>query len=167
MHRGLLYCGLHRALYNRLCCGFNCELYCWVGLHCGLLQVPALIENGHLSRLFTASFAIGPDSKHKHFVIRDYITDYCGEGTPWRKRTRLRCVHLDLSMAVRHCSGCRGVCSFSGLPHLNLRGLDKGQFRTLTAQPYPHSLCRRLVTSYVNAIMSKKFEIMSAITGHC
>lgn len=33
---GLLYCGLYRALYNRLCSGFNCEFYCWVGLYCGL-----------------------------------------------------------------------------------------------------------------------------------
>ena len=113
---------------------------------CAKLHIPCALENPYLSRLWDCKFALNPGTFLTH-VVRDFFTDQCGDGTAWRKRTRLRAVHLDLEPACKHCTG-RGVCSFSGRTHMQLHGLRDKKFLTSVAEPYPHALCRRLAKAF-------------------
>eukprot|EP00959_Pyramimonas_sp_CCMP1952_P234357 4896943-Pyramimonas_sp.AAC.1 len=70
---------------------------------------------------------------------------------PWRKRTRIVSVHVDLSRCSRLCTG-RGICSYSKKPHVELSGKSNGVFRTLVAEPYPRALCNALVHSFKDAL---------------
>ena len=122
---------------------------------CITLDIPVVLENPHTSRLWRA-----PPIRHLmlHSHTTYFSTDFCQDGTPWRKRTGLLSSGLDLSYAVKSCTGPRGICSRTGLQHQHLEGLVNGQFRTLAAQPYPNNLCRRLATSFQNACMRRSFD---------
>ena len=71
------------------------------------LQIPVILENPHTSRLWLA-----PPIKHllQHGKVDACYTDYCQEGTPWRKRTRLMFAHVNLRPCLRQCQGARGIC---------------------------------------------------------
>jgi len=124
-----------------------------------LLQLPAVLENPHTSRLwlllpFRRLLAAG----------RFAVTDYCQEGLPWRKRTGLLHFHVQLSGAVRRCVG-HGTCSRSGKPHVQLRGRDGARFRTSIAEPYPPTLCAQLVTAFDQAIIARQANNLSELVG--
>eukprot|EP00972_Heterocapsa_arctica_P068715 10153544-Heterocapsa_arctica.AAC.1 len=68
---------------------------------CVSLDIPVAVENAHSSRLWHA-----PPMEHLRFqiVIREFVTDFCQWGQPWRKRTRFISYGVDLSRAARVCS---------------------------------------------------------------
>ena len=97
-----------------------------------------VLENPSRSMLFfkrtivEASRAIG---------AKDYVTDFCGFGTPWQKRTRLRGTLRGMHALVRKCRGGK-ICSFTHHSHVVLKGRDQhGVYLTQRAQPYPRCLC--------------------------
>ena len=114
--------------------------------------IPVALENPHTSRLWLTS-PIKHLLQHRH-VSWGY-TDFCQDGMPFRKRTRLMWANVDLRYALRPCQGPRGVCSRTGERHQQLLGTQGGQFLTLLAQPYPHALCRRLAVAFEHAVMSQ------------
>ena len=59
-----------------------------------------------------------------------------------------------MQAAVRRCDGANKNCSRTHRPHQLLRGIQAstGRFFTIVAEPYPRSLCRRLVAAYTQAI---------------
>ena len=114
--------------------------------------LPFVIENPATSRLWLAP----PMAKLLRSPrVQVVNTDYCGFGTPWRKRTSLAFANCDLSGAARHCTG-RARCSYSGVPHVQLAGTNaEGKFMTLVAEPYPRELCRLCVAAFANACISR------------
>ena len=127
---------------------------------CRLRGIPCAIENPHTSRLFLL-----PSFVREHVRgVRDFVTDYCQDNQPWRKRTRFRTVHLDLARAMRRCTG-HGICSASGRPHVQLRGTFNGQFRTLIAEPYPMNLCRRLASCFAADLVALKVIRLESYCG--
>ena len=104
---------------------------------CMSLNIPVVLENPHTSRLWLA-----PPIRHllHHSQTEYFATDFCQDGTPWRKRMGLLSFGLDLRYAVRRCAAAPGICSRTGLRHQHLEGIVNGQFRTLAAQPYPLGL---------------------------
>ena len=118
-------------------------------------DVPVALENPHTSRLWLA-----PPIRHllQHKGTSSGYTDFCVDGKPFRKRTRLMWSNVDLSPVLRHCASSRGICSRTGANHVQLQGSSGGQFLTLWAQPYPHRLCQRLAAAFHAAIMQKFSE---------
>ena len=103
---------------------------------CWRHHVPCVVENPATSRAWRLR-------RWRLLSSRDNVvsidTDYCGFGMPWRKRTKLLCVHVTLAHTLgRRCLGRGSRCSFTGRRHVQLRGGD----RTKQAQAYPTSLCR-------------------------
>ena len=102
------------------------------------------------------------------------ITDFCQDGTPWRKRTAFLATQIHhvfafpdardrsapfvrqslMQAAMRKCDGNSKGCSRSHRPHQFLRGIQPstGRFFTIIAEPYPRGLCRRLVQAYTQAL---------------
>ena len=111
--------------------------------------VPALIENPLTSWMWVAPpMATLMLCKNVRWVR----SDFCQWGTPWRKATRFVCCHLDVAHIENRCTG-RGVCSRSGLHHLQLIGKDEhGVFKTRLAEAYPRRLCTRLAKMFEAAL---------------
>ena len=90
--------------------------------------------------------------------VSNYIVDYCACGTPWRARTRLQLWGAPLCQPLLRlkCRG-RGICSFSGKPHLVLSGASGGSFLTNKKNNYPVPLCKILakyLSTTANNILS-------------
>lgn len=119
---------------------------------CVQLHIPVALENPHTSRLW-----LTPQLRHllNHKYCKWGYTDFCQDGTAWRKRTRILWAHVELRQALKHCVGKSGVCSRSHQRHEQLMGSANGQFKTLLAQPYPHRLCQRLASQFAYAVMAK------------
>ena len=118
---------------------------------CRLRGVPCIVENPYLSRLWDQpSF-----QKLRVRSLREALSDYCQDGTRWRKRMRFWGFNVDFEGFYRKCTG-RGLCSRTGLPHVTLLGLDKGSFLTATAEPYPRPLCRRACDMLANGVVAKR-----------
>ena len=119
---------------------------------CLKYNIPVALENPHTSRLWLTS-------PIKHLLYHKQtewgFTDFCQDGMPFRKRTRLLWANVDLRSALRPCQGPRGVCSRTHERHQQLVGSRGGQFLTLLAQPYPHGLCRRLAVAFEHAVMQR------------
>ena len=149
--------GLRRADADKVRIGnelarFSAQLF----RTCRTLGVPCAIENPHMSRLWNAPFTpqVTPPGSRSAKPIRDTIIDMCQYGTEYRKRTRIRSVHIDFGPAACRCTG-RTACSRSGLPHVHLQGKSNGAFLTLRAEAYPRGLCRGLVSCLANARASR------------
>ena len=82
-------------------------------------DVPVALENPHTSRLWLA-----PPIRHllQHKDTSSGYTDFCMDGKPFRKRTRLMWSNVDLSTVLRHCASSRGNCSRTGANHVQLQG---------------------------------------------
>ena len=114
--------------------------------------VPAALENPASSRLWLTPYMQA--ASHRRGV-RETVTDFCMDGAPWRKRTKIMYVHLDLSVAARVCHSARNEhkCDRTGRKHVVLRGKGPdGRWLTKTAEPYPRALCRRIVSQYRSRI---------------
>jgi len=93
----------------------------------------------------------------KQLLKRRYVftqdIEFCAFGTPWKKSTKFLSVHmaLDLLQQYRCIGSKRGLCAFSGCPHIPLSGQDKkGNWMTKVAEPYPWKLTRLLATAFMN-----------------
>ena len=116
---------------------------------CFQFGVPVGLENPHTSRLWLIPQLVKLSCNPSVHVC---VTDYCQDGTPWRKRTRILYSNEDFSLVGRLCCGKHGICSRSQQPHVQLVGQQGGQFLTLQAQPYPTKLCNRVAGRFHNAI---------------
>ena len=99
-----------------------------------------IIENPATSRLWLL-----PELKKLEQQYRGLtsLADFCGYGTPWRKRTRFMYWNLP-QMEFKRCSGM-GICSYSHRKHIILQGKDpSGVFYTRRAQAYPVPMCDTL-----------------------
>ena len=121
---------------------------------CYKLNVPGAEENPWQSFLW-----LRPDRRSfaKLPQVCDKVVDYCACGRPFRARTRIRfwkCApHPGLDKLV--CTG-RGICSFSGKPHLELTGFSNNQFSTLMKNAYPPALCALLADSLHRACIAQQ-----------
>ena len=76
--------------------------------------------------------------------------DQCAFGKPFRARTSLMYSAIDLTaLEQKRCVG-RGLCAFTGRPHLQLSGLAKGSFLTTRKAVYPSVLVKRVAMKFVN-----------------
>eukprot|EP00438_Fugacium_kawagutii_P003575 Skav222552 [mRNA] locus=scaffold2837:288793:289230:- [translate_table: standard] len=117
---------------------------------CIKLHVPVTMENPFRSRIWLCPpFKALLRRKQVSFVD----VDYCAFGTRWRKRTRFLFYGVNLQ-SLEHCRCCnskRGICAFSGKPHLQLMGITKdGTFMTKLAEPYPAQLCINIAHAFLN-----------------
>ena len=124
---------------------------------CSRLIIPCALENPATSRIWlcpalAAACRLSP--------IRFIKTDFCMYGMPWRKRTKIAAVHVDLEPCSRLCKG-RGICSNSHKPHVELSGKFQGVFRTSIAEPYPRALSNALARSFKDALAALE------IYGYC
>ena len=112
------------------------------------LHVPFTMENPSRSRLWISSVL---RVMRRRFVQTVDVT-YCAFGTAWKKPTKILGVHIDLSILESHyCRGSkRGLCLFTGKPHLALMGQSGGIWRTKLAEPYPRPFCRPLAKCFDN-----------------
>lgn len=119
---------------------------------CVLFDVPVALENPFTSRLWLLPVV---RKLCQHPSVSFCVTDYCQDGAPWRKRTRVLFSHVDLSHAGQLCEGARGVCSRTHKRHVQLSGTLNGKFLTLIAQPYPKNFCRRVATAFSHAMFHR------------
>ncbi len=94
--------------------------------------------------------------------VRMSRADFCQYGMPWRKATGFLTVLCDPSGIERQCSG-RGKCSRTGRPHVTLKGTVNGIFLTHLAEPYPRTLCGRLVQMLKNAVLRQQSERLDQV----
>ena len=127
------------------------------------LNIPVVIENPSTSWLWQLPGALSLIRIRSTRVV-DF--DFCAFATPWRKRTRLLCCHLNLDPLVQcTCSG-RGVCAFSRRPHQVLEGKDaSGTFWTHIAEPYPKGLCRLVAQCFQQALRNHTFRSLDRFCG--
>eukprot|EP00438_Fugacium_kawagutii_P028256 Skav200691 [mRNA] locus=scaffold6391:1205:6504:+ [translate_table: standard] len=114
-----------------------------------MLHIAVSMENPGRSRLW-----ICPSVKKllsRRFTSLVDVT-FCAFGTPWKKPTKIFGVHLDLShLSCYYCRGSkRGICLFTGKPHVALMGQSNGVWRTKLAEPYPPRFCRALSKCFSN-----------------
>ena len=100
---------------------------------CLKLEVPCSLEQPATSWMLR----LPPfERAARQLPMSQCVVDYCAYGMPWRKRTAIWSVHLDLSPMARRCPG--------GHAHQVLRGAPAGgKSWTLIAQPYPPGLVKR------------------------
>lgn len=87
----------------------------------------------------------------------DCVADHCACGRAFRARTRCRMWHCRPApqLAAMRCKG-RGICDFSGEPHLRLTGVSAGGFKTAAEVENPPQLCSALASSFVTAYAAKR-----------
>lgn len=115
------------------------------------LIIPFTLENPARSRLWICPPILA--IRRRRHVVHQQV-EYCSFGEAWRKSTLFLGIHIDLCPLEPHrCIGSkRGLCKFSGKPHIPLAGRDSsGQWRTKTAEPYPRGLCKVLAVCFGNA----------------
>ena len=125
--------------------------FCIFGL-CHRMQLPVTLENPHTSRLWILPIC---QNLMKRSSITFAYTDFCMDGTPWRKRTGILASGVQCDMFIRHCKGTNGCCMRTKQKHMHLCGSNaQGVFYTLIAEPYPRALCNRWATAVDHAIAS-------------
>ena len=137
--------GLGAAARERVEAGNRCLRACLrVCRACDKARVPLILENPHSSKMFYVPELVrlgeGPRKYHA-------VCDQCAYGTPWRKRARFICAHLDeqdLSRIQGRCRGQRGICFFTEAKHHVLSGSAGGTPWTRLAQTYPSRLASDL-----------------------
>ena len=128
-------------------------------------RLPGALENPAFSRMWACPRV---ESFLTQESVKDVFCDFCQYGEPFRKRTRLRFWRCtDVDRAGRLCKRTDGICSATGVAHIQLRGHVNGQFRTRAAQMYPKRLCEVLATILSNSKheseLSRKWNILN---GH-
>lgn len=114
------------------------------------LLIPFTLENPQRSRLCLVPFMLRL-LRRRHVQVQDI--EFCAFGTRWKKSTRFVsvCLPLDVLMQYRCIGSKRGICKFTGLPHLPLCGQDsKGAWLTKVAEPYPWKLTKVLAIAFSN-----------------
>ena len=117
------------------------------------LVVPCFVENPVTSMLWQAP-PIAKIIETGETLSTTY--DACGYGARWRKRTRIISVHAPpRPQLCKLCAGRKGVCSFTGLPHIVLSGVDPSSKRLWTkiAEPYPVRMCSAFAQHISNSVV--------------
>ena len=124
-----------------------------------LLGVPWLVEN-------PASSLLWRERLFRRFgrleTVKIIKTHLCGFGCPWRKPTSLMCSRLAAPERLeRTCTTCLPlkVCSFSGRPHIPLRGRDEaGMAWTRRAQAYSPQFSQQLARVFIDGAWFLEFQ---------
>lgn len=86
--------------------------------------------------------------------VQQQDVEFCAFGTQWKKSTRFVSTHLVLdNLAPYRCHGAkRGLCAFTGKPHLPLTGQNStGVWLTKIAEPYPWKLTHVVAKAFLNS----------------
>ena len=86
--------------------------------------------------------------------VQQQDVEFCAFGTQWKKSTRFVSTHLVLdNLAPYRCHGAkRGLCAFTGKPHLPLMGQNSsGVWLTKIAEPYPWKLTHVVAKAFLNS----------------
>ena len=116
---------------------------------CLVHRIPCALENPHSSRLWQATRIRDLLSST---AVRSGYLDFCQFQCPWRKRTRLMYINVDLVTAFKSCSSKSGICDRTGLPHVILSGSRGGVFMTHIAEAHPKPLVRSLARCFANGL---------------
>ena len=128
---------------------------------CLLAHVPVTLENPATSYLWSTPQVHHLLARHR---VGKAVTEFCMWGKAWRKSTSFMFSNLLLDrLQCRRCCGApRGLCARTLKPHIQLRGLTStGAWWTKVAEPYPATLCRALVSCFLDGHHSSraaKFE---------
>ena len=144
--------------------GNICCLFCMrVALACLHARVPGAFENPWTSWVWKLPQV---QAVVKRPYVRLVRTDFCQFGMPWRKATNFMCLFCDTAPIERICRG-HGICTRTHMPHLELKGTIKingaDVFLTHVAEPYPKTLCTRLVRMLQNACLASQAEILDSM----
>ena len=100
-----------------------------------------------------------------HQSVNTIVFDYCGAGRPFRARTRMALANIAVppELYAWQCKG-RGICTFSGKPHVVLSGSSKAGFLTRLKAAYPPRLCyvlaRELSRSYLSLRANRLWNLI-------
>jgi len=86
--------------------------------------------------------------------VQQQDVEFCAFGTQWKKSTRFVSTHLVVdNLAPYRCHGAkRGLCAFTGKPHLPLMGQNStGVWLTKIAEPYPWKLTHVVAKAFLNS----------------
>ena len=85
------------------------------------------------------------------------VVHFCAFGTSWKKPTRFFGVNVELDILQHYIckSSKRGLCAYSGKPHVALMGQTAtGVWLTKVAEPYPLRLTHKLAQVFQNTELS-------------
>ena len=117
-------------------------------LWCGLLGIPATLENPARSRIWLCPPIVALLRRN---FCRQFETHYCFWGKLFKKATIFLAIHVNLSRLEFSQCKCskRGICGFTGKPHQQLVGRNAaGQWRTKLAEPYPSKMCEAIAKDF-------------------
>ncbi len=125
-------------------------------------RIPCGEENPQCSLLWSLRSRV--DFMNMKNVVT-YCVDYCAFGAAYRARTRLVCAHFKLPDEVydMKCKG-KGVCTFSGVPHVVLTGSSANAFLTRMTSAYPIKMCKMIAKAmtmaYVNFRQARLWNLL-------
>ena len=131
---------------------------CQIIKSCVSLGVPCSLENPRTSLMWQHPALVRLLS-HDSCSVQNF--DQCQYGTRWKKATSIalwNCGHQQF--INKTCTGRKGTCSQSGLPHIVLCGYSKIHKKpwTAVAQKYPQRLvsllCDRLILGCLTGLSS-------------
>ena len=124
---------------------------------CIRLILPCFFENPATSRCFDTTEWKSVISKTG---VHEIVFDQCSCGTRWKKPTRLIFGGVDSAdlLVFENCRcHSKGVCAFSGLPHIQLTGSGPGGVPwTRRAQEYPVKMCNKIARVLSNPLGSRR-----------
>ena len=121
---------------------------------CIRYNIPCMLENPLTSMMWAApSISRGMRAPS----CEAYSLDQCQYGTRWKKATQVFswcCGHAN--NLSRSCAGKRGICSKTGLPHIQLTGVSKTHkvLWTKVAQTYPRSLGHAIASKLISSAVT-------------
>ena len=131
-----------------------------VYLLCHRLLIPCAIENPQRSRMWLLPEFVRIAQLRGS---KEFTSDCCAFGRPWRKRAKWLACWLDLSAAAITCSG-RRICQFRGVPHQTLEGRDSNNILwTQVAQPYPPRMCTAICRCFRSALVKRTGLAVSSL----
>ena len=123
-----------------------------------LLEVPWMVENPQSSLLWRERAFRRLRCDPQAQMVNTHL---CGFGSPWRKPTSLLCCRMVAPERLRKTCSMKApscVCSFSGKPHITLRGRDpQGMSWTRRAQEYSPTFSRELAKIVVDSAWCREF----------
>lgn len=115
---------------------------------CLRFLVPATMENPQRSRIWICPPIL---CLFRKSMVIWTVTHYCAWGRPFKKATGFLGVHValrHLSAGVCH-SSKRGICQYTGCPHIHLCGrTPSGQWKTKLAEPYAPRMCNAIARDF-------------------
>ena len=117
-------------------------------------RIPFTLENPERSRLWLCPAV---KSLLRRRGTSSVVVHFCAFGTSWKKPTRFFGVNVELDILQQYIckSSKRGLCAYSGKPHVALMGQTAtGVWLTKVAEPYPLRLTHKLAQVFQNTELS-------------